>query len=74
MLKPENQGTQGKRQTGGFARELKSGTGVPGGAKALGQEGSPKKASNKSLVRAGRLAAGGGPHLEGAHYSPRKGD
>ena len=70
MLKPENQGTQGKRQTGGFARELTSGL----GAKALGQEGSPKKASNKSLVRAGRLAAGGGPHLEGAHYSPRKGE
>ena len=30
MLNPENQGTQGKRQTGGFARELTSGTGVPG--------------------------------------------
>lgn len=28
MLKLQNQGTQGKRQTGGFARELKSGNGV----------------------------------------------
>lgn len=30
MLKLENQGTEGKRQTGGFARELRSGNGVPG--------------------------------------------
>lgn len=71
MLKLENQGAQGKLQTGGFARELEMEWKWPSwqgrlGTKAQRREGSPKQDSNKTFVRSR-------PPPEGPHFSPRKG-
>ena len=75
MLKLENQGSQGKLQTGGFARELEmewkwhSWQGRLG-TKAQWWEGSPKQDSNKTFVREGKLVAGRGLTRK-AHTSHR---